>query len=1823
MIRGAAQNNLKNLDVDFKTGKITVVTGVSGSGKSSLVFDTLYAEGQRRYAETFSPYARQFLDRMDRPHVNRIEGVPPAIAIDQVNPVRTSRSTVGTMTEINDYLKILFSQSARLYCPNCGRPVQNDSPESIYGQLNEIAREYGDPRLYVTFKTLIPATVQKSEVLAALQSEGFTSILKETDDALWVAADKFRFSHVEKSRVLEAVETALRFGKGSVEIFTSDGDDIRSLRRFSADLSCPDCGIHFQKPGATSFSFNSPVGACPVCRGFGRVQDFDYSLAIPDDTLSLSSGAVKIFTTPANQECYLDMMRLAPRFDIRTEIPFRELSEREKNWVINGEPGWSGRWKTQWYGLKNFFKYLETKVYKMHVAVFLSKYRTYLPCPSCHGARLKDEWLYWRVGSSDDTQACLHGLIRFRRFKPGSVTMPEAVFENLPGLNLFDLMSLPLENLKIFMDRLLSRTDKKNPSKVVLEAICSRLSYLNDVGLGYLTLDRQSRTLSGGEVQRIALTTALGASLVNTLFVLDEPSVGLHPRDMDRIIRILKKIRDAGNTLVIVEHDPDVMLSADLIYDMGPGPGDQGGQIVFKGTPSEIMQSDTLTGRFLREEFRPGGKKARPVDSGTAFLELRGAREHNLKNITVRFPKQRFSVVTGVSGSGKSTLIENVLVPAILKARKEPAEQPGAFESVAGFEDFAEVTFVDQSAIGRSSRSNPASYVGAFDAIRNIFVKDEVARARGYTPGTFSFNSGDGRCPACKGSGYERVEMMFLSDVLLTCPECGGKRFRPEVLEITVERKGRTMNIADVLDLTVDTACSLFESDNAVIRLLEPLRKVGLGYIRLGQSVSTLSGGEAQRLKIAGYLAEKSLLHSLFIFDEPTSGLHFADTQKLMNALEELVDNGSTVIVIEHNLDVVNAADWVVDLGPEGGERGGEVVYEGPIEGLLQEKRSYTAQALVNLRTRQNTVRKNQAPQNIQEKAAPYDSITVRGAREHNLKNISLKIPHNAFSVVTGVSGSGKSTLAFDVIFREGQRRYLESLNAYARSVVQTASAPDVDSITGIAPTVAIEQRTSRGGLKSTVATMTEIYHFLRLLFVRLGTQMCPDCRIEVSQQSPEEIASKILRRYKDRDIVIYAPLVIRRKGIYKDIAKWASGKGYKTLRVDGKIVPTEPFPSLSRFKEHNIELPLGTQKVQEERRRELLEELKKALIIGKGSVLVTSEDDSGQLFSASRSCPRCGRGFPELDPRLFSFNSSMGWCPACHGTGLVSADAEEYSDSEGFDWSSAKTCPVCKGARLNDIALNVFFEHKNISEITAMNVETLCSYFSSISLSDREAAVAHDAIEEIRSRLSFLREVGLGYLSLDRASPTLSGGEAQRIRLASQLGSNLQGVCYILDEPTIGLHPKDNALLLNTIRNLSSKGNTLLVVEHDEETIREADHIIDMGPGAGSRGGRVIASGNLEDILKNKNSITGRYLNQPVPHSFVPREPIDRNTQWLTIIRPKLNNLKMREARLPLSSLCVITGVSGSGKSSLARGILMPALKACLDKKARPFENCEAVTGWESLRRVLEVDQSPIGKTPRSCPATYIGFMDDIRRIFSESPMAKERGFNSSRFSFNTASGRCPICEGKGMRTVEMHFLSDVSVVCEACSGLRYNESTLEIKYKGKSIGEVLQMDAEEALEFFSAHSKIRGALQLMVDVGLGYLTLGQPSHTLSGGEAQRIKLVTELVKAVTDLNRGDTGAGRTLYILDEPTVGLHMADVHKLTDVLHRLVEAGNTVVVIEHNLDVIAEADWVLDLGPDGGENGGKIAAQGTPADITQCGTYTGRILAKFRKNHPAQS
>jgi excinuclease ABC subunit A len=1634
------------------------------------------------------------------------------------------------------------------------------------------------------------------------------------------------------------------------------------------------------------FSFNSPLGACPKCRGFGRIIGLDLEKAVPDPSLSIAQGAIKPFQGERGDECQRDLVRCCKERRLDLKTPWEDLSDDDKEWIYYGDrrsddptpEELDELWRAgDWYGVKGFFTWLETKAYKMHVRVFLSRYRSYTTCSACRGKRLQ----------------------------------PEALCFKIHGQTLPDLWALPITELLPWCSKLQfniqnSKFEIQNfhpdPTRdLVLSEITSRLSYLDEVGLGYLTLDRHTRTLSGGEIERVNLTTCLGAALTGTLFVLDEPTVGLHARDIQRLVGVMHGLRDKGNTLVVVEHDQAVMHAADHLVDLGPGAGQHGGRIIYQGPPGKFQISNFKSQiPNFKSQIQQGtipwltGQQSIPVPArrrqpDKKILAIRGATRHNLRKLDADLPLGLFLCLTGVSGSGKSTFARDVVYLNLARQLGQPIDgDPAPVRELRGSQHLGGVEMVDQSPVARTPRSTPAVFLGAFDPIRQLFCETEAARAAGLTPGFFSFNSGDGRCDRCAGNGFEKVEMQFLSDLYVTCPDCGGRRYKASTLEYTLDGK----SIADVLDLTVAEVAAVFNRHahlskkaprliTQILTALQPLSAVGLGYLKLGQPLNTLSGGESQRLKLCQILAatshgtrasaRSSLLPQLIILDEPTTGLHFSDIANLLGVFQKLVAAGHTLLVIEHNLDVIKSADWILDLGPEAGKHGGQLVAQGPPEHvatLNTPTATYLKQALSKSR---NPIVSNPQSQisnlkfqisNLKSQISNLKSqISLRGARHHNLKNISLDIPRDQFVVISGLSGSGKSTLAFDILFAEGQRRFLDSMSTYARQFAEQLEKPEIDQLAGLPPTVAIEQRVSRGGGKSTVATVTELWNFIRLLYAKLGTLYCPDCKVPVAKQSLAAIENTIATCLKTGPVTLLAPLIRGKKGYHTEIAEWARKQGFTRLLVDQQFKDAADFTRLERFKEHDIDVVAAVFKRQSPAKKSsilnLQSSIENALHIGKGLVKLLTAGNQLTLLSTKSNCPCCNQSFEDLDPRLFSFNSPHGWCPECRGHGRV-PKRRHHLDTSRFDSvleaeldadraiermedTELIVCPACHGTRLNPTASAVRLHPSGsgvppqtvqgasrstssladtslaIADLSAFSIHAAARHFAQLTFNDpRQQLISRDILPEIHQRLAFLQEVGLGYLQLDRSGNTLSGGESQRIRLAAQLGSNLRGVLYVLDEPTIGLHPRDNVALLKTLIKLRDHGNSLVVVEHDEDTIAAADHLIDLGPGAGSLGGEVVYQGkpprpssanpkiqNPKSKIQNSNSPTLRALAHPLTHpTRGSRRAVPKSHPFLTINGCAANNLQNLTAAIPLGRLTVLTGISGSGKSSL----MHQCVAAVFNRQAKSIKPYANSTGEKTLKACYEVDQSPIGKTSRSCPATYVKVFDHIRALFAQLPEARMRGFDASRFSFNTEGGRCPECKGNGRVKLEMDFLPSTWIHCESCNGQRYNPATLEVTFRAKNIGAILAMTIDEAAAFFGSQPRIAAPLRLMADTGLGYLQLGQPSPTVSGGEAQRIKLVAELIKGrslKSKISNLKSQPGN-LYLIEEPTVGLHLEDIKRLIDILHRLVDEGHTVVVIEHHMAIAAEADWILDLGPEAGDGGGQIVAQGPPEKIITC-------------------
>jgi excinuclease ABC subunit A len=2002
LIRGAREHNLRDVNLALPRNRLICFTGVSGSGKSSLAFDTLYAEGQRRYVQSLSSFARQFLGQMPKPDVDMISGLNPAISISQKAGGQNPRSTVGTITEIYDYLRVLYARVGRGHCPQCGRPITAQTREQI---LERITALPAGTRFLLLAPRIRGQKGEHRDLFADLLKQGFARarvdgrVVHLTDDLrldrqmrhnIEVVVDRLVAGPKSRPRLAESVELALRLGDGNLIVAMEEGGEGRgeggNARRpapasspetsrqvaespeapsfsppsplpsppseftVSAHYACTHCNLSFEPPSPQLFSFNSPQGMCPECDGLGQIYSFDPERLVSEPSRSFQQGCFELIGAWRDMGRWrrhiyrgvaetLERKRGLPQGTV-LETAWEELDPELQNAILWGtgdehitftwRSGTSGhKWGGAYEGIipKLLSQYRNTNSRMQRRQ--LEKYMRVLDCERCQGTRLNPQARAVTVASG------------------------VAAFADRPERSLPEVCAMAVLQAEQFFGELQLDATGQKIAADVLKEICGRLQFLKNVGLEYLTLDRTAPTLSGGEMQRIRLAGQIGCGLVGVLYILDEPSIGLHPRDNDRLLESLARLRDQGNTVIVVEHDEDTMRAADHIVDFGPGPGVRGGHVVAAGPVAEVVaHAKSLTGQYLsgRRKIEIPAER-RPASD--AKLVIRGAAHNNLKGIDVEIPLGLFVCVTGVSGSGKSSLVNDILVEALMRDLNGGIGNPGVHQRIDGLEHLDKMIAIDQSPIGRTPRSNPATYIKVFDEIRDLYTQLPESKARGYKPGRFSFNVAGGRCEACEGNGSTRLEMDFLADVWVTCPVCEGHRFNRETLQVRYKGK----SISQVLEMDIQEALAHFENIPAIQHKLQTLHDVGLDYMKLGQPSPTLSGGEAQRVKLARELSKKSTGQTLYLLDEPTTGLHFADIELLLKVLHGFVDAGNTVLVVEHNTEVIKTADWIIDLGPEGGEAGGRLVAAGTPEDLCKAAAtardsstptSYTGQILRNVLHGSHGTRPAHAPARNTPPVESTQLIRVRGAAQHNLKHVDVDIPRDRLTVCCGPSGSGKSSLAMDTVYAEGQRRYVESLSAYARQFVGQMQKPKVEHIEGLSPAVAIEQKHLGHSPRSTVGTVTEIYDYLRILMSRLGQPHCPACNVAIGSQSADEIIAKIMALPAGTKLYLMAPLEIRVGERYETLWEETRASGYVRIRVDGRTYSIDQPPQIDRRQKHDVEVVIDRVTVRSDARSRIAGSVENALSLGHGVLRVAQPRDDVpesrwkvETHSQHFVCDRCGRSFEPLSPHNFSFNSALGWCPACEGLGTQTgtnpaallrdpkltlaqgavglwpatagpifkqmldafsagtgipldvpfeelgghhrriifhgagdqwfeagrADEERITPTRkrGLGTSvpsgSAPTtfrfqykglypsleeasrvspsfrmklehlvdeveCSVCGGSRLRDDAAAVRLRGRTIDDYGRMPLGKLLADFRGWKLTDTERKVAGEVGREILGRLQFLVDVGLDYLTLARPAPSLSGGEMQRIRLAAQLGSGLCGVLYVLDEPTIGLHPRDNSRLLSALEKLRDLGNTLLVVEHDREVIGKADQLLDFGPAAGQNGGQIVAQGTPDQVARRRGSVTGPYLSGkkaiPVPlNRRVARSaaaPARRSGRKSTaspavgrrllecdatavfpnglieVVGARHNNLKNVSVQIPLGTLTVVTGPSGSGKSSLVEDVLFASLARTLHR-AKTFPGAhDMIRGIELVNKVIRVDQGAIGQTPTSNPATFTGVFDLIRTLYAQLPEAKLRGYTPRRFSFNVPGGRCEKCEGNGQLCIEMHFLPDVWVECDTCRGKRYNPETLAVRYRDHSIADVLDMPCGEAVKLFKNIPKIRRPLQTLCDVGLDYLTLGQPAPTLSGGEAQRVKLAAEL-------SRPDTG--KTLYLLDEPTTGLHFDDLAKLLDVLNRLVDLGNTVVVIEHNLDVIKTADWVIDLGPEAGDEGGYVVAAGTPEDIVK--------------------
>ena len=1640
-IKQASEHNLKDIDVSIPHNALTVITGVSGSGKSSLAYSVIFKESQRRFLESFSTYSRQYLGKMEKPKVESITGLQAAISIKQKTVVSNPRSTVGTLSGIYDYLRLLFARISDSKCPSCHLRIDNK------------------------------------------------------------------------------------------------------------EKNCLSCGYEPAKKLASLFSFNSKYGACPQCNGLGITEQIDKQKLIADPNKTLAQGAL-VPTTPTGYIVYsqvrvdeLDKVCQAHGFSVN--IPWNQLTQEQQEviWygsdrvkILFGKHSLESRLK--WKGITA--KPREEAFYKGMIPIMedilkrdrndnILRFASAFTCHECKGQRL----------NKDARSAIIN------------------------EKNISEISQLSIDKLAVELKVITKSIGDHDVLETILEPIFKRIKYLRLLGLEYLTLSRESGTLSGGESQRIRLASQIGSGLQGILYILDEPSIGLHPRDNKKLIQVLQSLRDNGNTVVVVEHDEETIKAADYLIDIGPGAGINGGKLVFQGESHLLFEDPkayplSKTADSILANKHKGIKTSTRTDKGSIFIN--NARKHNLKNIDAEFKLKAFNVVTGVSGAGKSTLVHHILGQYLRKPTDISAQ-------INIDTDISRVIEIDQSPIGRTPRSNPATYTDLFDHIREIFGKLPMSKEKGFKKGDFSFNNKGGRCEHCQGAGYTQLGMHFLGDIEIVCEKCHGKRFTQELLEV----KYKDLTIYDILNLSIIQSRDFFSEHQKITKILDILIKLEVGYLKLGQPSTTLSGGEAQRIKLASELYKTAKGHRLYILDEPTMGLHKSDIAHLLIALNEIVDKGHTMIVIEHDTDIIKQADWIVDLGPEGGENGGELIVQGPPQDIMNCTESFTGQALKDL------FKETEYLQNKLQQTA--SNIILKGINTNNLKNIDIEIPLNRTTVITGISGSGKSSLAFDTLYAESRNRYTENFSSYARRTMAKTKKPDFEHSSGLTPAIGIRQTPFNKNPRSTVGTISEIYDLYRLLFSRLGiTKKGQATKLPASMFSYNN-AEAACPHCKGLGIITSA-----------NPEKYISHPHLSLLNgaMQGSV-PGKFFGDING-QYINTLLKVGeTEKIDFDQPFKLLNKKAKDIALHgtKDIVYDVAWKFKRDNRTGTHQLKTVWKGFTQLLNEEFELKRNS---KKAHSYEVIMSD---------------DSCPVCRGEKLNKTTLDTTFNGENISQISNRSINETKTYFKNL-INEIDAKIyqkSQHIIQQIIEKCHILEQIGLSYISVNRRISSLSGGESQRLRIASQIISNLCGLTYIFDEPTIGLHPKDTQSLMASIKKLKENGNTVVLVEHDPDVIAMADHIIDMGPAAGDDGGEIIAHGNLNDLLKNKQSITGIYMHKYLNNSPNQKEKTVEHkaiASEIIIKKASAHNLKNIDLQFPTNQFITVTGVSGSGKTSLVFDVLADSFNA-----GRPI-NCEGIS-FGNIKNTLLITQEKIGLSPLSTAATYTGIFDHIRDIFSKLDESKARKLKKSHFSFNSKDGGCPVCKGMGQQKVSLDFLSDVWTTCEQCHGNRYKKEILEVYFQTYNINDILNLSSAQALSVFESYPKIHKKLQVLNDIGLGYIKLGQATTTLSGGETQRLKLAYKLQSEQP---------ANTLFIFDEPSTGLHMQDVEKLLSVLNKLVKKGNTVIVIEHNISIIQAADWIIDLGPDGGDAGGDIVYNGQSENLISCDkSYTAQYLKTY--------
>lgn len=1593
VILGARANNLKNISLSIPHNKFIVVTGISGSGKSSLVFDVIAKEGQRRYFETLPSFARQFMGKLSRPGVDEIEGLSPVIAIGQHATGMHARSTVGTMSDIYDLLRLLFARV------------------------------------------------------------GTT----ERDIAL--------------SRAL--------------------------------------------------FSFNSEVGKCTHCNGIGKEEQIDLKRLITFPEKSIKEGALAP-TLPNGYIMYsqvtidvLNQVCEAEGFNV--EIPWNELTDQQRDVILYGSDKikvpfgkHSLESRLKWTGIKA--KPREEGHYKGMIPIMsdilrrdrnanILKYVHSVTCQSCNGTRLNSDALSVRV----------------------------------QGKSIAELVALELNELKSWIQS----NSWGAVAHEIVKKIEARIDVLEDLGLGHLTLDRSSKSLSSSEIQRIRVANQMLVPLSDVLYVFDEPSIGLHREENERMIYHFRELVRKGNTVIVVEHDLETITNADHIIEIGPAAGVNGGELIFNGSFSTFSQqaelkevsptyrataSCTLALKGIRPAT-PGVEECRLPSrerGGAQAIRLIGCQERNLKNIGVDFQLGKLNVVSGRSGVGKSSLVKGTLLKVVQQHLGIEVDEPTKLTNQENIDAINELVFINHSPIGKTPRSNPATYLGLSDHIRDLYASLPESKTQGFTKSRFSFNNKGGRCETCQGAGKTQIGLHFLGNVDLVCDTCSGDRFNEETLRI----KYNGLSIADCYKLSVNEAISFFVDQKKVQVGLQLLQEIGLGYLTLGQSSTTLSGGEAQRIKIANQLQKKDTGDTLYVIVEPSIGLHHGDIESLLQLFDRIKKKGNTIVCIEQHESIIGWSDWHIELGPKSGKEGGQIVYQGtPIE------RSRPITTALKKETQERT---------------PTSEIRLNGVTTHGLKNIDVCIPKNQLTVVTGLSGSGKSSLVYDTLFAEANARFTESLSAYNRSFLQQNSQAEIASFSGLGPAIGINRKGGSPSKRSTVGTLSGVYDAFRLLYSRIAQHQgdvytaqhfsfnhhfgaCPAC---------EGLGVK---RTCDPDEVIVSP----DKSILDGALSTNKALSYYA-DVHGQFIAT--LREVAKQKGWDIEHPW----------QQLEEEAKEIILYGTSDVIWEVD---WEFKTKSRT------GTQSLKVKWLGFCNYINdeYQRRLHNKNITQLE-ELLHDL---------VCSKCNGSRLKAGLLETTFLGKNIHELSRLNIESCLKLISAIEgkLDAAVLAISNVVLPSVKESLKTLVDLGLGHLNLDRPVNTLSGGEQQRATLTGQLSTHLFGVTYVLDEPTIGLDTVQVEVLSKALKRIVSNGNTVVVVEHDPSFIRSADYLIEMGPAAGSQGGKVIYQGKIADIGKAKHSVTYQLLED---ERVVPVKKQRKKGESFGVKGARANNLKDIDVDFCAQQIIAITGVSGSGKSSLIKDVLYRSWL-----KNRPA-NCASVAGLDQFEGVLLIDQQLVNQNRLSTPASYTRIIEEIKTAFSKTEYAKEVGLKKADFSYQSKNGRCATCAGHGQLKTSMDFMSDLWLTCDTCKGMRYNEAILACQYKGHTIGEVLRMTVQEAMVLFDSEAIVKN-LEILKEVGVGHLLLGQAGNTLSGGEAQRLKLATSMMQK---------RKGATLYLFDEPSTGLHYFDILRLNKVFESLVDHGDTLLFIEHNSTLIESADQVITLGPGSGEKGGEL-------------------------------